>query len=314
MRARTGLFTIVCAFAATLFCVPAVSADSVRAYRVDQQLRLDAGQSGSFTLACHSGDLVTDGTWLVDALDDDNPQLAVQPYDLVSGVDVIEADAVSEQGYRFTLRNNTQGQAQIHLTVACLDGDVGGAGRQLRLLPQRRASASIARGLGVAPPVACPSASVAVAPGFVFTGDPGAVARIIERAPSAGSSASVELGIAAIDAVTVTSSARCLALTTTRGSDGLRHRLRVAYRTAQTAVGDGRRETYTLSCQARETAIEGSYRLSEAWYLGQAQAGRQRSFRVQSPATGSPGTATLGLLCVRDHTSGSGTRTPRERR
>jgi hypothetical protein len=314
MRTRAGLSSAVCALLAWLVCLPAsapaASSDALRAYRVDQPLRLDAGQSGTFTLACQSGDLVTDGTWLVDGLDDYNPQLGGQPYDLVSGVDVLEADAVSEQGYRFSLRNNTPGQAQVNLTVTCLDGDVGGEGLRLRLLPRVAAqttSVALASGLGVAPRVACPAGAIAVAAGFRFTGDPGAVGRVIARAPMDGSTTTIDLGVAAIDAVTATSSARCLALTTTKGSDHRRRSLSVAYRTAQTAVGDGRREAYTLSCRDRETAISGGFRLSEAWYLGQAQAGRQRSFRVQSPATGSPGTATLGLLCLRDQTSGVGT-------
>jgi hypothetical protein len=308
----------VCALLAWLPCLPAfvpatasaATADTLRAYRVDQPLRLDAGQSGSFTLACQSGDLVTDGTWLVNGLDDPNPQLGSQPFDLVSGVDVLEADAVSEQSYRFQLRNNTQGQAQINLTVSCLDGDVGGDGRQLRLLPQTAAqatSAAIAPGLGLAPRVVCARGSIAVAAGFRFDGAAGAVGRVIARAPMEGSTAATDLGVAAIDGVVATSSAHCLARTTTKGSDGLRRRLSVAYRTAQTSVTDGRRESYTLSCRSRETAIEGGFRLSEAWYLGQAQAGRQRSFRVQSPMTGTSGTATLGLLCLRDHTSKTGT-------
>jgi hypothetical protein len=277
--------------------------DAVRAYRVDQPLRLDAGQSGTFTLACQSGDLVTDGTWLVDGLDDYNAQLGGQPYDLVSGIDVLEASAVSEQGYRFSLRNNTQGQAQVHLTVSCLDGDVGSEGRRLRLLPQAQTtSVRLAPGLGVAPRVTCPPRSIAVAAGFRFDGEPGAVGRVVARAPLEGSPGTIELGVAAIDPVVASSSAHCLALTTTKGPDHRRRRLSVAYRTAQTSVGDGRREAYTLSCRDRETAIAGGFRLSEAWYLGQAQSGRQRSFRVQSPSTGSPGTAMLGLLCLADTT------------
>jgi hypothetical protein len=318
MRTQAGLSIAVCALLAWLACLPmfatstasAATSDPLRAYRVDQPLRLDAGQSGSYTLACQSGDLVTDGTWLVDGLDDYNPQLGGQPFDLVSGVDVLEADAVSEQGYRFRLRNNTPGQAQINLTVSCLDGDVGSEGRQLRLLPRTAAQATnttIAPGLGLAPRVVCAPGSIAVAAGFRFDGDPGAVGRVITRAPLDGSTTTTELGVAAIDPIIASSSARCLALTTTKGPDGRRHRLSVAYRTAQTSVSDGRREAYTLSCRSRETAIEGGFRLSEAWYLGQAQAGRQRSFRVQSPATGNPGTATLGLLCLLDHTSGTGT-------
>lgn len=292
---------MVCTLLACAALLPAsAAADSLRTYRVDQPLRLDAGQSGSFTLACESGDLVTDGTWMVDAVDD-------AAYDLVSGIDVLEADAISAQSYRFTLRNNTQGQAQIHLAVACLDGDIGGDTRRLRPLGAPTTTAAVAPGLGTAPTVTCPAGSVAIAPGFLFTGAPGAVARTIALAPAVASTTTVQLGLAAIDPVAVTASARCLALTTTRGADGTRHALRVAYRTAETDIGDGRRETYTLSCRSRETAISAGFRLSEAWYLGEDQAGRQRSFRVLSPATGSPGTASLGLLCLRDHTTAPAT-------
>jgi hypothetical protein len=306
MGTRAGLTTLVCVLLAGLASVPSTaSADPLRAYRVDQPLRLDAGQSGAFTLACQSGDLVTDGTWLVDALDNVGAPPGATPYDLVSGVDVLEADATSEQAYRFSVRNNTLGQAQIHLTVTCLDGDAGHGGRRLRLLPRapdQTTRADVAPGMGSVPAAGCARGAVAIAPGFRFGGAPGAVGRVLDRSPVDATLRSARLGVSAVDAVTAVSSVRCLARTTTKGPNGRRQRLHVAYRTAQTAVGDGRRETYTLSCRARETALTGGFRLSEAWYLGQAQAGRQRSFRVQSPSTGTPGTAMLGLLCLEDRT------------
>jgi hypothetical protein len=278
-------------------CLAAQGHD-VRTYRVLQHLALDAGQDGAFVLACRRGDLATDGTWRVDGLDDAGA-------DPVSGVDVLEADSISPQSYRFDVRNTTVAAARLTIAVSCLDGDVGSGSDRHRLGvgSRRSATGDVAAGAVRAPMVACPSGSVAVAPGFRLAGGAGAVARVVTRLP-AGGVTRVDLRLVALSGLRVTASTRCLARMTTRSPrDGHRHRLRLALRGAMATVADGRRESFTVACRADERAIEGGFSLSEAWYLGQVPSGRRRSYVLQSPATGRPASATLSLLCLGTRTS-----------
>jgi len=285
-------------------CVTAQAAEAERpqvtTYRVVQQLRLDEGQSGSFTLSCRPGDLVTDGLWQVDGLDS-NEQLDDEAFDFVNGVDVLEADSISTGGYRFSLRNNTEGVAQLRLSVVCLIGALSDADTRyaLRLSGPVAATAPVAAGTEGLLRVSCPSGTVAVTPGFRIATEPGGVARITSVFPATPDLRTIERRATALADVALTTTARCLSLQSGR-RDGRRWRLGLALRTAQATLTDGRRETYTASCRARETAITGAFSLVGAWYLGQYPAGRQRSFRAQSPQTGSDGALQLGLLCLSD--------------
>ncbi|HEU4655946.1 MAG TPA: hypothetical protein VFR97_00390 [Capillimicrobium sp.] len=260
-----------------------------RVYRVSQALRLDEGQTGTYTLACRRHDVATDGTWLVDAVEA-NPDLDDAAYDLVTGVDVLEAASFAAGAYRFTLRNNAEGGAQVRIAVTCLQA--GPDRHRLALGPRRTERAELAPGPGSPLAIACPRGTIAVAPGFRAEGL-GAAPRLTTRAPAGAGARRFTWAFTAIDAATVRTSARCLA---TRVG---RHRLHATYRAGTTDVSDGRVETFTVSCRASEQAIVGTFRLSGSWYLGQAPAGRQRSFKLQSPPDGRSADAALGLLCLR---------------
>lgn len=295
---RAGI--LLAALALALHGAPAASAAGrdVRAYRVGQALALEPGQVGTYTLACRPGDVVTDGVWRVDAVDAD-AQPDGQAFDRVTGVDVLEADAFSQGGYRFRLRDNAAGRAQVHLAIVCLRARVGA--RRLRVLGRRETTAALLPGSGGPRPVSCPRGALAIAPGFRLDGSGGA-ARLTASYPVLPSLARSRLTFTALDAVAVTASGRCLRRRTT-AAHGRRDRLRVALRAGDTAVADGRMETFTVSCRAREAAIVGDVALGDAWYLGQWPAERRRAYELQSPSTGRPGHARLGLLCLRERTS-----------
>jgi hypothetical protein len=291
------MLACVCAMAQT---AQAAGRPEVTTYRVVQQLRLDEGQSGTFNVSCRHGDLVTDGVWQMDALDS-NPQLDDEPFDLVSGVDVLEADSISTSGYRFALRNNAEGVAQLRLAVVCVTGAVsdGKARYALRLSAPVSAAAAIGYGAEGAEQVACPTGTVAVTPGFRLVTEPGGVARTTTSFPVAPDLRTIERRAIALDDVQLTMTARCLSVLTGRRS-GRRWELGLALRTAQATIADGRRETYTASCRGRETAITGDFAVTGGWYIGQFPSGRQRTFRAQSPQTGTDGALQLGLLCLSD--------------
>lgn len=295
MRARAGIPLCLAALLASLPSV-AVAADdaTARAYRVIQSLRLDEGQTGSYTLGCRGHDVATDGMWLVDAVAA-NPQIDDEPYDLVTGVDVLEAEAFADGAYRFTIRNNAEGAAQVRIAVSCLGVRIGR--HRLRVSERRVRDAALTAGTTAGPAIACPRGSLAVAHGFAV-GAPLTAPRLTARAPAGRGGRRLETRFTAADTATVRVSGRCLRTTTTR-ADGHRHRLRTTLRVGTTDVADGRVETFTVSCRANEHPLLGSFRLGGSWYLGQLPAGRQRSFKVQSPPDGRSADAALGLLCLR---------------
>jgi hypothetical protein len=291
------MLVCVCAIAQSAH---AAGRPEVTTYRVVQQLRLDEGQSGAFNVSCRHGDLATDGVWQMDALDS-NEQLDDEPFDLVSGVDVLEADSISTSGYRFALRNNAEGVAQLRLAVVCLAGAVtdGTTRYALRLSAPVTATGPIGYGTEGTQQVACPAGAVAVTPGFRLVTEPGGVARMTSSFPLAPDLRTLERRATALADVQMTTTARCLSVLTGRRS-GQRWRLALALRTAQATIAGGRRETYTASCRTRETAITGAFTVTGGWYIGQFPVGRQRTFRAQSPQPGTDGALQLGLLCLGD--------------
>ena len=265
---------------------------SVRVYRVAQSLTLDEGQSGDFTLACRAGDLVTDGTWRVDSVDS-NPQIDDEPFDLVSGVDVLQAEAFSRQAYRFAVRNNAEGDAALQLAVTCVRGSVGD--RKVVVRERRDVTAPLAAGTASAlPAVACPTGTVAIAPGLRIEG--GGAGRLLGRMPTLPGLGRSTLTVFGLDDITVVASARCLQRETS-AREGERFGLRLAFRAGEAQVEAGHAASFTVDCRARESAIASGFSLSAAWYLGQTTSRRQRAFRIQASAEGA-GSARLGLLCL----------------
>jgi hypothetical protein len=294
VRPRAGILACAVALlAAPPTAAMAADAPTIRAYRVIQPLRLDEGQTSTYTLGCRGRDVVTDGTWLVDDLAT-NPQIDDEPFDLVTGVDVLAAEALSRSAYRFTVRNNAEGAAQIRIAVTCLGARVGG--HELRVSDRRTRVAALPAGTSAGPALDCPRGTVAIAPGFAL-GAPLAAPRLTARAIARASARRVVLSFTAAEPATVRTSGRCLRRATTR-ADGHRHRLRTTLRVGETDVADGRVETFTISCRADEHPLLGSFRLGGSWHLGQLPAGRQRSFKIQSPPDGESADAALGLLCL----------------
>jgi hypothetical protein len=271
----------------------AAARPSVYVYRVAQNLTLDEGQSGDFTLACRRGDVVTDGLWRVDSVDT-NTQIDDEPFDLVSGVDLLGAEAFSRQAYRFSVRNNAEGDAAVRIAVTCLSGKVGD--RPVVVRERREVRAPLAAGAAATlPPVVCPSGTVAVAPGMRVEGG---AARLLGRMPTLPGLERSTFDVLALDDVTVVASARCLHRQTA-SRKGQRFTLGMAFRAGDAQVEAGHVASFTVGCRARETAVGSGFSVSAAWYLGQTPSGRQRAFRVQATADAS-GSARLGVLCLRD--------------
>ncbi len=288
MRSLAGILALT----AVLALPAAAGAHELRTYRVDQRLTLPGGASGEYTLACRHRDIATDGTWHVDDVESH-----LGRFNLVSGLDVLEADAFSRGGYRFSLRNNAGGEAKLRLTVSCLRRDVGP--HRLRVGARRQVAATLAVGLTELPAVRCPDGTLAVAPGFRITGL--GVGRLTASFPGERGRSS-RLSLTVLEPTSATASARCLRRETT-GRGGHRHALRTVFRDGRTDVSDGHVETFAVRCREGESAVLGGFRLSGSWYLGQLPSRDRISFRVQSPASGTAGDARLGVLCLRAQSS-----------
>jgi hypothetical protein len=294
-RAGLRVALLACLLAAAAPCVAqAAERPSVDVYRVAQNLTLDEGQSGDFTLACRHGDIAMDGTWRVDSVDT-NPQIDDETFDLVSGIDVLAAEPFSRQAYRFSVRNTAEGDAAVRIAVSCLTGTIGRRTGVVR--GRREVTAPLAAGsMATLPPVVCPPGTVVIAPGLRVQG--GGAARLLGRMPTLPGLERSTFSVFALDDVTIVASARCLARQTAN-RQGRRYTLRMAFRAGDAQVDAGHVASFTVGCRGREAAIGSAFSLSAAWYLGQTPSGRQRAFRVQATADAA-GAAELGLLCLRD--------------
>jgi hypothetical protein len=290
-RAGLRVALLACLVALATPVAAMAGAPSVHVYRVAQSVTLDEGQSGEFTLACRTGDVVTDGTWRVDSIDS-SARTDERPFDLVRGVDILQAEAFTRQAYRFGVRNNAEGDAMLRIAVTCLRGTVGDGRVVVR--ERRKVSAHLAAGTAsMLPAVACPAGTVAIAPGLRVDG--GGAGRLLGRMPTLPGLERSTLTVLGLDEVTVVASARCLHPEIA----GRRLGLRLAFRAGDTQIEAGHVASFSVGCRARETAIASGFMLSAAWYLGQTPSGRRRVSRVQATANG-PGSARLGLLCLHD--------------
>lgn len=280
--ARNAVAALVAALALTAPTgALAAARHDVREYRVEQALPLEPGQDSSFTLACRTGDIASDGVWMFD-----NPALGPDgglPADLV----VREAATVSREAYRFGLRNEGAVPAQLHLYVTCLEATLDGPGARRRLrISDARTTATELR---------CPAGHVPVAPGFAAAG---AGAGLTARTFPSADGRRMRL---AFGGPAPRVQARCLAVQTT-SAGGARSRLRLTVRSSAVDVPAGRISSFDVSCGPRQVAIVSSFALRGAGLVGLLPRGRSRTVRL-APSGAGAGAATIGALCLDESAS-----------
>lgn len=247
-RIAAALATVGAAFIASADARGA----ALRAYRLEQAVTLQPSQRASFSLACDAGDAVTEGVWNVEQGSE--------------GVAVLEARAFSGQSFRFTLRDDDDQPAQLHLYLVCQDavGQVSPAGAAVTTAP------------GV---LRCRAGTILVAPGFgPVDADPGLVTSTATRRTA-------RLGFAFPQPPVV--SGRCIRATGTRFST-VTHRGRVPA---------GQASAFATTCPVGSTILTGTLTLAGASLTGQVPRGRARTITLTGPGPGD-GDAVLGARCL----------------
>lgn len=204
----------------------------------------------SKTVSCTGSDIALDGMWRVDTVPYNFQVDEEGPYEPYNGVDAVSATS-SGSAYTFEFLNNSESEVQVKLSVICLpfesvradptpvhstftiaNPDLSGHLHNWLLGAQTTGAAgapSATYGSMTGSTAACPSGSIAVAPGFDVTNG---TAKLYKRMPNS-TVTNWSWGFwsdpAAISPATVALSAWCLPLKSSAGLDPVKnhaHKLR----------------------------------------------------------------------------------------
>lgn len=267
-QARIAAASIV-AVACTAVAASAAGAATPRAYRLEQAITLQPGQQATYSLVCDAGDAVTDGVWDLDP---------------GSGtVAVLQARAFSGQGFRFTLRDDDDQPARMHLYIACQDA-AGGV---------QPAGAAVATTPGV---VRCRAGTISVAPGFGLGDAARVLVAPVPNAPVPNSLLPPVLPPVSVPVAAPVAAAPVAPLVSGRCIRAPGARLRSVSR--RVTVPAGRTSSYTVTCAKGSTLVTSTITLRDATLVGQVPHARTRTITL-APSAAHDGAAVLGARCLR---------------
>ncbi len=257
--------------------------------RVQQDLTLAPGQTGSVDVACPTGYFATDASVLI--------------LDNAGNVDAsIVPDAVQHNGdgYRAIVTNpTTQGNIQTRVSVVCLGSEtqLGGNPHTHDLLVSAPVSRTEALGTGTyAFDLQCGPGQVPVAPSFTFTGDEVRVRGSFHVGANTWRFVLDSMGGATADLAI-----RCLD-TQTGDTDGHSHTLDLNQHDRTATIQPGQTQVERVECGPDGKGIVASFDIDPGLVsLGNEPQPVNRDFRLDNP-TDSPLDARLGLLCLGDRT------------
>jgi uncharacterized repeat protein (TIGR01451 family) len=258
--------------------------------KTEQQVDLEPGQTRTVSIDCGSGQILTDGSVRVDAVDQGTGDLA--------DVHVLAAHGDGIAGYTATVRNDAAGRAQAKLFGNCLSArtstDDGHAHDVLVSAPVT-VSQTVLAGRQDAT-VQCGAGRVPVQPGFDFD----ATAKVITSAPTAdGTGWHFAFDVA--EGTSATFSVRCLDQYLS-AEQGHTHRLGLERRSRQVTVPAGQTVEAQVICGDQAKGIVGDFDTDPGLVaLGNDPRPKTRAFRFYNP-TGQALQATVGLLCLDDRT------------
>lgn len=294
-------------------------------YKVEQFVGLAAGDmADGLQVSCPNGDYAVDGMWRIDQVNF-NDQIDMEgpygPWNRYNGVDVMESQSVATDTWEFTLVNNTDEDAQAKVWITCLGRQTAPDTYRHRLILSDLYTDTRHVGVGDAQEVyagdhTCASDEVVVAPGF--DSDSGTV-KLYRSWPDGNGLQRWTLGFYGITDPNVTTSARCLKLTTDyqgSGSKRHRHKLRVRFRQAQPKLYRGQVSQVKVDCGQTEKGLVGAFdvRADDSWtgdydghrigYLGQEPQIKSRVFHLMNLDDSTDYRAMIGLVCFDDRTTG----------
>jgi choice-of-anchor A domain-containing protein/uncharacterized repeat protein (TIGR01451 family) len=275
-------------------------------YKAEQQVDLEPGEQESVTLSCQPGDILSDGQFRIDHVDQDTGTIADDVTILSS-----QATGLDVGSWKGVIRNDATGRAQAKAFIVCLPAYTDPATRQTGYDDSHRHPLSVDSA-----PVAhtetyaagrhtttltCPTGTVPIAPGFEAAAG-GMTLVGSEYAPSAPRDRvfTVEVGAP----TTVTLSARCLR-TTVGPVYGHTHELLFTHVVSTVTVAghtakEG--EEFQVICPDDGKGVVATWDLPPGvLHFGNDPRLKARAFRLFND-TGTAKQATLDLLCLHDRT------------
>lgn len=263
-------------------------------YHPEMQVDLEPGQQRSVSLSCDPGDILSDGNFRVDHVD--------QGTGVFSDVKVLGSRSTATDTWKGVIRNDATGRVQAKAFIVCLPGATeGGDDGHRHHLSVDSAPVALTQPLTVGRTevtLTCRPGTVPIAPGYDLSS---AGARLV------GSEASYAartwtLTFETPSLATVTTSALCLS-TTTGAVGGHTHRLRFAHvvRTVSVpAVTDAQGTEFKVTCPDDAKGVVATFDLPPGigtW--GNDPRLKERAFRLFNPGSTAKD-AVLDLVCLND--------------
>jgi choice-of-anchor A domain-containing protein/uncharacterized repeat protein (TIGR01451 family) len=276
-------------------------------YKVEQQVDLEDGEQRSVTLSCRPGDILSDGQFRIDHVDQDTGTI---------GDDVtILSSQLSGLGlgtWKGVVRNDATGRAQAKAFIVCLPAHTDPADRRTGYDDSHEhplsadpapVTATATYGAGVhSATLTCPTGTIPVAPGFDAPAG-GVELRASEYDDDHPRDWVFTLGVDAPAAVTL--SVRCLR-TTVGPVHGHTHELKLTHVVEHVTVSGRTAEEgdeFQVICPDDGKGVVATWDLPPGvQHFGNDPRLKERAFRIFND-TGRAEDVTLDLLCLRDRTS-----------
>lgn len=276
-------------------------------YHVEQQVDLNAGEQKSVTLSCNSGDILSDGQFRIDHVDQDTGTIADDVVVLSS-----QLSGLGVGTWKGVIRNDAVGRAQAKAFIVCLPKETEAADRQtgysdshkhpLSADPAPVTDTATYPAGRTSTTLTCPVGTIPIAPGF--DAPAGGVDLVgSEYAPSHPRDWKFTLELA--DPTTVALSVRCLR-TTVGPVLGHTHELRFTHVVNTVTVpGHTAKEgnEFKVICPDDAKGVVATWDLPPGVeHFGNDPRIKERAFRLFND-TGVDKQATVDLLCLHDRTS-----------
>lgn len=263
-------------------------------YHPEMQVDLEPGQQRSVSLSCSDGDILSDGNFRIDHVD--------QGTGVFSDVKVLSSRSASTTTWTGTIRNDAAGRVQAKAFIVCLPGSTEGGddGHRHHLLVDS-APVVLTRPLAVGRTevtLTCRPGTVPIAPGYDLSS---AGARLVGSETSYAARTRT-LTFEAPSSATVAASALCLS-TTTSAVGGHTHQLRFTHVVRTVSVPgptDAQGTEFKVTCPDDAKGVVATFDLPpgvSTW--GHDPRLKERAFRLFNPG-GAAEDAVLDLVCLND--------------
>lgn len=263
-------------------------------YHPEMQVDLEPGQQRSVSLSCDAGDILSDGNFRVDHVD--------QGTGVFADVQVLSSRSTSTTTWTGTIRNDATGRVQAKAFIVCLPGETEGGddGHRHHLLVDS-APVTLTQSLAVGRTevtLTCRPGTVPIVPGYDLSS---AGARLVGSETSYAAR-TWTLAFETPTLATVTASALCLS-TTTSAVGGHTHQLRFTHEVRTVSVPsftDPQGTEFKVTCPDDAKGVVATFDLPpgiSTW--GNDPRLKERAFRLFNP-TSSAKDAVLDLICLND--------------